>query len=126
MTDTETQKQDHPHAISVESSTQRVKVIVAGLVIADSADGKVLHEKGLNDVLYLPRKDVVMTELRQTDHSTHCPFKGDATYFSIPAGGERSANAVWSYESPLPGAEAIQNHLAFYPDRVTRIETIPV
>ncbi|BES70294.1 hypothetical protein RE428_13120 [Marinobacter nanhaiticus D15-8W] len=81
---------DHPHAISIEPSTHRVTVIVAGLVIADSAQAKVLHEKGLDDVLYIPRMDVVMTELRQTDHSTHCPFKGDATYFSIPAGGERS------------------------------------
>jgi len=125
VTDIETQKQDHPHAISIEPSSQRVRVIVADLVIADSVNAKVLHEKGLDDVLYLPRKDVVMAELQQTDHSTHCPFKGDATYFSIPAGGERSTNAVWSYESPLPGAEAIQNYVAFYPDRVTRIETVP-
>lgn len=118
-------RQDRPHAISIEPSTHRVTVIVAGLVIADSAKAKVLHEKGLDDVLYIPRTDIVMTELRQTDHSTHCPFKGDATYFSIPAGGERSENAAWSYESPLPGAEAIKEHLAFYPDRVTRIETVP-
>lgn len=119
-------QQDRPHAISIEPSAQRVTVIVAGLVIADSASAKVLHEKGLNDVLYIPREDVVMTELRQTDHATHCPFKGDATYFSIPAGGERSENAAWSYESPLPGAEAIKDHLAFYPDRITRLETTPL
>lgn len=120
---TDAQQQDRPHAIAIEPSTQRVTVVVAGLVIAYSANAKVLHEKGLEDMLYVPRKDVAMTELRQTDHSTHCPFKGDATYFSIPAGGERSVNAAWSYESPLPAAEAIKDHLAFYPDRVTRIET---
>ena len=73
-------------------------------------------------VQYIPRKDVDMTLLDRTDHTTYCPYKGDCSYFSIPLGGARSANAVWSYESPYPAVTAIKDHLAFYTDRVETIE----
>lgn len=114
-----------PHAISIEPASARVVVTVGDQVIADSLNALILHEGGLPDVFYIPREDVAFTQLSRTDHSTHCPFKGDASYFSIPAGGPRSGNAVWSYESPLPGVEAIRDHLAFYPDRVDRIDSQP-
>ena len=66
-----------------------------------------------------------MTLLERTDHATYCPYKGDASYFSIPSGGDRSANAVWTYEAAYTAVALIKNHLAFYPDRVDAIEERP-
>jgi uncharacterized protein (DUF427 family) len=65
-----------------------------------------------------------MSLLARTDHATYCPYKGDCSYFSIPLGGERSRNAVWSYESPYGAVARIRNYLAFYPDRVDSIEEL--
>jgi uncharacterized protein (DUF427 family) len=73
-------------------------------------------------VQYIPRKDVAMPLLERTDHATYCPYKGDCAYYSIPLGGERSVNAVWTYEAPYPAVAAIKEHLAFYPDRIGTIE----
>ncbi len=114
---------DHP--ISVERSSSRVIVSVAGRVIADTHEALTLREAGYPAVQYIPRKDVDMTLLSPTDHATYCPYKGDATYFSIPLGGERSINAVWSYETPFAAVAGIRDHLAFYPDRVDAIEERP-
>ncbi len=72
-------------------------------------------------VQYIPRKDVNMALLMRTDHATYCPYKGNCSYFSIPVGGERSINAVWTYETPYPAVSAIKDYLAFYPDRVDAI-----
>lgn len=112
---------DHP--ITIERGTSRVLVQVAGETIADSKDALVLKEASYAPVFYIPRKDVDMSMLRGTNHATYCPYKGDAAYFSIPAGGERSKNAVWTYESPYEAVEEIRGHVAFYPDRVDTLET---
>ena len=111
---------DHP--ISVERNSGRVVVSVAGRVIADTREALTLHEAHYPTVQYIPRKDVDMTLLSRTDRTTYCPYKGDAAYFSIPAGGERSIDAVWSYETPFTAVAGIRDHLAFYPDRVDAIE----
>jgi uncharacterized protein (DUF427 family) len=66
-----------------------------------------------------------MSLLQRTDHSTYCPYKGDAAYYSIPIGGERAANAVWTYEAAFPAVVAIKDYVAFYPDRVDAIEEKP-
>jgi uncharacterized protein (DUF427 family) len=110
---------DHP--ITIEPTKSRVVVTLAGLVIADTRDALTLREASYPAVQYIPRKDVDMTRLKPTDHGTYCPYKGDAAYFSIPAGGERSANAVWTYENPYGAVAAIKDHVAFYPDRVDAI-----
>ena len=107
---------DHP--ITVTANPARVRVEVAGRVIADTTRALTLQEAAYPPVQYIPREDVDMAQLQRTDHASYCPYKGDCSYFSIPAGGERSANAVWSYERPYPPVEAIRGHLAFYPDRV--------
>lgn len=73
---------------------------------------------------YLPRADIKMDLLKPTAHHTHCPYKGDASYFSIEAGGRTADNAVWSYEQPFPAMAEIQEYLAFYPNRVDKIEEI--
>jgi uncharacterized protein (DUF427 family)/pimeloyl-ACP methyl ester carboxylesterase len=109
------------HAITVEPNPNRVVVTVAGRTIADTLNALTLREAGYPPVQYIPRADVDMTQLQPSDHATYCPFKGDCAYFSIPAGGERSINAVWSYETPYSAVGAIEDHLAFYPDRVDQI-----
>ena len=111
---------DHP--ISIDRDTERVIVSVAGRVIADTREALTLCEAQYPAVHYIPRKDVDMTLLARTDHTTYCPYKGDCSYFSIPVGGERSINAVWSYEAPYAAVTPIKDHLAFYPDRVDAIE----
>ncbi|AXF23913.1 hypothetical protein CUJ89_26455 [Burkholderia pyrrocinia] len=111
---------DHP--ITVEPHPWRVVVTVAGKVVADTHRALALREASYPAVLYLPREDADLSLLQRTDHSTYCPYKGDCAYYSIPAGGERATNAVWTYEHPYPAVEAIRGHLAFYPDRVDSIE----
>jgi uncharacterized protein (DUF427 family) len=107
---------DHP--ITIERNPSHIVVSFAGKVIADTRDALALRESTYPAVLYVPRKDVDMSLLQRTDRSTHCPYKGDAAYYSIPMGGERLVNAVWTYEQPLDAVAAIKDHLAFYTDRV--------
>jgi uncharacterized protein (DUF427 family) len=107
---------DHP--IVIEPTRGRVTVTVAGRVIADSRKALTLREASYPGVQYVPREDVEMTLLEATDHATYCPYKGDCSYFSIPSGGARTLNAVWSYEAPYQAVAQIKDHLAFYPDRV--------
>ena len=114
---------DHP--ITIERNPNRVEVSVAGRVIANSRHALTLREAAYPAVHYIPRKDVDMALLRRTDHATYCPYKGDCAYFSIPLGGERSTNAVWTYEAPFAPVVLIKDHLAFYPDRVDAIEERP-
>jgi uncharacterized protein (DUF427 family) len=114
---------DHP--IAIEAHPARVTVTVAGRVVADTGHALALREASYPPVFYIPRRDVDMSLLERTDHATHCPFKGDAAYYSIPAGGRHAANAVWTYESPYDAVAAIKDHLAFYPDRVDAIEEKP-
>jgi uncharacterized protein (DUF427 family) len=111
---------DHP--ISIERNPNRVVVSVAGRVVADTRRALTLRESTYAPVHYIPRQDVDMSLLERTGHTTYCPYKGDCGYFSIPAGGERSINAVWSYEDPYPAVCSIKDHLAFYPNRVDAIE----
>ena len=111
---------DHP--ITIERNPARVVVTVAGRVIADTREALTLSEAQYSAVQYIPRKDVHMTLLSRTDRATYCPYKGDASYFSIPMGGERSTDAVWTYETPYAAVADIKDHLAFYPDRVDSIE----
>ena len=107
--------------LTIEHNRDRVVVKVAGRVVADTRDALTLREASYAPVHYIPRKDVDMTLLERTDHETYCPYKGDCAYFSIPAGGARSANAVWTYEAPYEAVASIKDHLAFYPDRVDEI-----
>jgi uncharacterized protein (DUF427 family) len=79
----------------------------------------------LPPVEYIPRKDAELALLERTDHKTHCPHKGDAAYYTIRAGGRAAENAVWTYEAPYPAVAAIKGHLAFYPERLDRIEEVP-
>jgi uncharacterized protein (DUF427 family) len=111
---------DHP--ITIEPNPSRVTVSLAGRIIADTCEALTLREASYAAVQYIPRKDVDMSLLQRTDHATYCPYKGDCAYYSIPSGGTRSANAVWTYEAPYAAVAEIKDHLAFYPDRVDEIK----
>ena len=111
---------DHPITVTPEPS--RVRVLIGRRTIAETHDALTLREASYRPVLYIPRKDVDMTRLQRTEHATYCPYKGDCAYYSIPVGGERSVNAVWTYEAPYDAVAVIKDHLAFYPDRVDAIE----
>jgi uncharacterized protein (DUF427 family) len=113
---------DHP--ITIERNPRRVVVRVSGQIVADSRAALDLRESSYPVVRYIPRSDVNMALLQRTENHTYCPYKGDCSYFSIAAGGERSINAVWSYESPYSAVASIKDHLAFYPTRVDSIEEL--
>ena len=113
---------DHP--ITITPTGKRVVVKLDDVIIADTRAALTLKEASYPEVFYIPRADVDMSTLKRTDHATYCPYKGDCAYYSIPAGGERSTNAVWTYEQPYEAVAAIRGHLAFYPDRVDAIEQL--
>ena len=110
---------DHP--ISIEANPSRVVVTVGGKVIADTCAALTLREASHPAVQYIPRRDVDMAALTRSEHTTYCPYKGDASYYGIPVGGDRSLNAVWTYETPFEAMAQIKNYVAFYPDRVDKI-----
>ncbi|WP_321816898.1 MULTISPECIES: DUF427 domain-containing protein [unclassified Paraburkholderia] len=113
---------DHP--ITIERNPARIVVKVAGQTIADTRHALTLREANYPGVLYIPRDDADMTLLSRTDHTTYCPYKGDCSYYTINPGGDRSINAVWTYETPYEAVAQIKDHLAFYPDRVDSIEEL--
>ena len=110
---------DHP--ITIEANSSRVRVTVRGKLIADTRDALTLREASYPPVQYIPRRDVDMAALTRSEHATYCPYKGDASYYDIPAGGDRSRNAVWTYEDPFEAMAQIKDYVAFYPDRVDEI-----
>ena len=107
---------DHP--ITIEPTGRRVTVSVAGQVIADSLNALTLREASYPPVQYIPRADVDMSRLERSTHTSYCPYKGDAAYYSIPAGGDAALNAVWTYEHAYASVAQISGYLAFYTDRV--------
>lgn len=111
---------DHP--ITIEPNSRHIVVRIAGRVIADSRRSLTLREANYPAVHYIPRDDADMTQLTRTDHATYCPYKGECSYYSIPAGGERATNAVWTYEHPYDAVASIKDYLAFYPTRVDAID----
>ena len=116
---------DHP--ISIQRNPARVVVSVAGQVIADTRNALTLREADYSPVQYIPREAVDLSQLERTDHATYCPYKGHCNYYSIPVGGKKSVNAVWTYEDPYPAVAQIKGRVAFYPDRVDEIaEQLPM
>jgi uncharacterized protein (DUF427 family) len=110
---------DHP--ISIEASPFHVVVTVGGKIIADTHNALTLREAAYSAVQYIPRRDVDLAGLVRTEHTSFCPYKGHASYYSIPAGGDRYVNAVWTYETPFEAMAQIKDYVAFYPDRVDEI-----
>ncbi|MBF6328140.1 DUF427 domain-containing protein [Nocardia transvalensis] len=101
-----------PHRLYMHEFTRRVRARLADEVVLDTVRGTLLHETGLNPVLYAPVEDVRSDLLERTNHSTHCPFKGDASYWSIRVGDRVADNAVWAYENPLAEAAWLRGLVA--------------
>jgi uncharacterized protein (DUF427 family) len=104
--------------ITIERNPNRVQVRAGNTLIADTSAALTLREANYPPVHYIPRGDVDMAQLGRSDHSTYCPYKGDAAYFHIAALGEDGANAVWTYENPSAAVGEIAEYLAFYPHLV--------
>src|SRR6202047_5374337 len=113
---------DHP--ITITANPKRVRVLAGDIVIAETTHALTLKEASYPAVQYVPRTDANLALLARTARVTHCPYKGDANYFSIVANGKAIENAIWTYETPLPAMAEIAGHLACYPDRV-KIEELP-
>lgn len=111
-------KPDTPHTITIKPHPGRVEVRFAGRTVVDTTRALDLTEGAMRPVLYVPREDADMAAFVPTPRHTHCPFKGEASYFTLEADGREAQNAVWTYETPLPGVSAIAGHLAFYTDQV--------
>jgi uncharacterized protein (DUF427 family) len=111
---------DHP--ITIARNPNRVSVSYRGRTVADTTNALTLKEASYRPVHYIPRADADMSLLKPTAHASHCPYKGDASYFSIVVDGVTAENAVWSYQQPFPAMAEIAGYLAFYPDRVDKIE----
>ncbi|TPQ40979.1 hypothetical protein C2U70_03975 [Bradyrhizobium guangdongense] len=112
---------DHP--ITITQNPRRIRVTAGDIVIADTTKALTLKEARYPAVQYVPREDTNMALLERTDRVTHCPYKGDARYFSITADGKTLDNAIWTYETPFPAMSEISGRLAFYPDKV-KIEEV--
>ena len=115
----------HPHAITIEKSPNRIKVSFNGTVVADTTQALILKEGPLPPATYIPREDVQMSYLERTDHSTHCPFKGHASYFSVHVGDRTADNAVWTYETPIDSVAQIKDCLSFYKEKLDVSEESP-
>ena len=112
------------HPITISPAEGKVRVTVAGRIVAKSTQALRLEEKGYPHFYYLPRGDADMSLFVRITHYTYCPYKGDCTYYSIPIGGAKSEYAVWTYEKPYQAVAEIKECLAFYPSRVDAIEVI--
>ena len=106
------------HPITIEPTNGRVQVRVNGELVADTTAALELREATLPVVQYIPIGDVVLDRLTRTDTSSYCPFKGDASYYSVTtSAGDTVEDAIWFYEQPYPAVAAIAGHVAFYPDK---------
>jgi uncharacterized protein (DUF427 family) len=112
------------HQITIAPADGQIRVTFAGHVVASSDAALVLTEASYAPVYYLPPEHVDFAVLERTDHRTRCPYKGEASYYSIHLAGQTAQNAVWSYERPLSSVAAIAGYLAFYPDRVDKVEKL--
>ena len=113
---------DHP--ITIAPQPGRVRVMLAGVAVAESANALRMQEATYPAVFYIPRADIRAEAFVEATRTTHCPYKGDARYYDLVIDGTRRPDAVWSYEDPYPAVAAIKHHVAFYPDRVDAIETV--
>jgi uncharacterized protein (DUF427 family) len=111
---------DHP--ITLAPNPHRLRILVGGVIVAETTRALTLKEAALPPVQYIPREDVAMDLLERSSRKTHCPYKGDASYWDVTAGGLRARDAVWSYEKPFDAVKTIAGRLAFYPHKVDAIE----
>ena len=113
---------DHP--ITIARNPNRIRVLLGGVIVAETTRALTLREASLPVVQYIPREDVALDLLDRSSRTTHCPYKGDASYWDATAGGHRVRDVVWGYEKPFDAVKQIAGHLAFYPNKVDAIEEL--
>lgn len=113
---------DHP--ITVAPNPNRIRVVVGGVIVAETTRALTLREASYAPVHYVPRDDVELDLFERSSRTSHCPYKGKASYYSVMAGGLEKRDVAWSYEAPLPAVREIAGHLAFYPNKVDAIEEL--
>ena len=111
---------DHP--ITIEPNPHRIRVVLGGFIVAETTRALTLRESNFRPVQYIPRSDVQMDLLEPSDHTSNCPYKGDASYFLVTAGGLERENGAWSYENPHAAVAQVAGHIAFYPAKMDAIE----
>ncbi len=109
---------DYPRPPRVEAITRRIQVIFSGITLADTTRAVRVLETSQAPVYYIPLEDVQRQYLETSQQTTMCEWKGQASYYSVAAGGQRATNAAWTYRTPTPGYEAIRDHVAFYPQQM--------
>jgi uncharacterized protein (DUF427 family) len=110
------------HRVDLHPDSRHVRVSFAGTVIADSTSSLRCEETGHGPVHYIPAKDMRLDLLKKTEHTSYCPFKGTASYWTIDAGGKSAENAIWGYENPYDETARLAGHYAFYGNRIDSIE----
>jgi uncharacterized protein (DUF427 family) len=110
------------HKVKLINSDQHVQVIFNGEVVADSKRTIVVDESGHKPVYYFPRDDVRMDHMQRTNHHTYCPFKGEASYYTLTVRDEKEENSVWTYEKPYDEVKELKDYLAFYVNRMDKID----
>ena len=110
------------HRVDLHPESRRVRVTYAGTVIGDTTSALRVEETGHGPVMYIPAKDMRLDLMTKTEHSTYCPFKGKASYWTINVGDQASENAIWGYETPYDETAELAGHYAFYGNRVDGIE----
>ncbi len=113
---------DHP--ITIEPNPRRVRVVLGGVIVAETTRALTVKEASYPAVQYVPRADIEADLFEPSERRSHCPYKGDASYLTATAGGITRRDVAWSYESPFPSVAAIAGHVAFYPDKVDAIEEL--
>ena len=114
---------DHP--ITIDPHPGKVRVLVRGVPVVETTRALSLQEASYDPVLYVPREDARFDLFSKNPRTTHCPYKGDASYYDVAVDGDTRQAAVWSYENPFPAVAEIKGHLAFYKDKVDAIEEEP-
>ena len=106
------------HPITVAPAPNRVTVQAGGTPVADTTAALALQEASYPTVYYIPLADVRADVLKPSDHTTYCPYKGDASYYSLVTADGELADVVWYYPEPYPAVAEIAGHVAFYADKV--------
>ncbi len=118
MSGRESSDQETPgHRVDVEANPARVRVVLDGRIVAESRRSLLVRETGLAPVVYFPREDVHPDRLDRTTRVTFCPFKGEASYWTVRSEDREEKNAAWSYENPIDAVSEIAGHVAFYAGR---------
>jgi uncharacterized protein (DUF427 family) len=115
---------DNDHPITIEPNPNRIRVVLGGTIVAETTRALTLREAHYPPVFYIPREDVELDLFDRTERHSHCPYKGDASYYKVTGGGLERGDAAWSYEAPLPAVGQIAGHMAFYPNKVDAIEEL--